>query len=77
MQGLSTGNFSFQVRVVDAARNEGEATPNYIFVVNKSLQEDGAPTAAYWGLGWKFWLIIAAGASLCSLGRHYLNLPAF
>ena len=62
MQGLSSGNYSFQAFVIDAAGNVGNASRNYMFTVDKNLALDGATRAAFWGLGWKFWLIIGCGA---------------
>lgn len=64
MQGLATGNFSFQVKAIDAAGNEGTATDNYLFAVNSSLEDPQRGSTSYWGLGWKFWLIIGGGSAL-------------
>ena len=68
LQGLQTGNYSFQAYAVDAAGNVGNATSPYQFVVDSSLAMDGQPKRAqFWGLGWKFWLIIGSGGFLCLL----------
>ena len=64
LQSLNSGNYSFQVRAIDAAGNQGQPTQNHLFAVDKALPLDGAPKAAFWGLGWKFWLIIGAGTLL-------------
>lgn len=61
MQGLSSGNYSFQVAAVDVAGNAGQPTENYLFVVDGGLQADGTSKQSFWGLGWKFWLIVGAG----------------
>ena len=63
-QGLPTGNFSFQVKAIDAAGNAGKATSNYAFSVDSRIKDSSTPATAYWGLGWKFWLIIGAGSFL-------------
>lgn len=62
LQGLQSGNYSFQVMAIDAAGNIGEDSPNYLFSVDKSLPMDGIHRASHWGLGWKFWLIVVGGA---------------
>lgn len=64
MQGLPSGNFSFQIRAVDAAGNAGTASYNYIFTVDSTLRSPGEPGPKFWGLGWKFWLIVGAGSAV-------------
>lgn len=64
LQGLRSGNFSFQVAGVDAAGNQGAPGTNYLFSVDSSLEPDGQRRAAFWGLGWKFWLIVAGSGAL-------------
>ena len=64
LQGLASGDFSFQVRVIDAAGNKGNATENYLFSVDSSLKDTADKGSSHWGLGWKFWLIIGGGSVL-------------
>ena len=62
LQGLPSGNFSFQVKAIDAAGNCGEATENYPFSVDSRIKDSSSPGVPYWGLGWKFWLIVGGGS---------------
>ena len=63
MQGLSSGNYTFQVRPIDAAGNVGTATTPYAFPVDASLPLPGASQAS-WLLGWHLYAVIGAAAAL-------------
>ena len=62
LQGLATGNYSFQVKAIDVAGNAGKATTNYVFAVDSQIKAGAQTRGRFWGLGWKFWLIIGAGS---------------
>ncbi len=63
MQGLHTGNYTFQVRMLDMAGNLGNATQLYAFAVDASLPLPGSESAG-WFSGWHKWAIIAGAAAL-------------
>lgn len=64
LQALPSGNYSFQIKAIDAAGNLGEATNNYRFSVNSRLRPAGQAGSKFWGLGWKFWLIVGIGGAV-------------
>lgn len=66
LQGLASGNYSFQVRAVDAAGNIGAPTAPYAFPVDAALLLPGAAPAS-WFTGWHLYSVIAAAAVLAAL----------
>lgn len=63
MQGLQSGNYTFQVRILDVAENLGNATQLYTFAVDDTLPLPGQQGAS-WFSGWHRWAVIGAAAGL-------------
>lgn len=66
LQGLRSGNYTFQVQAIDAAGNVGAATQPYSFVVDDTLPIPGAASAS-WFSGWHKWAVIGGAAGLVAL----------
>ena len=63
VQGLRSGNYTFQARMLDMAGNLGNATQLYAFAVDARLPLPGSESAG-WFSGWRKWAVIAGAAAL-------------
>ncbi|BDA49389.1 probable c5a peptidase at N-terminal half [Coccomyxa sp. Obi] len=66
-KGLRSGNYTFQVKSVDAAGNVGTASRPYAFTVDDTLPIPGASAAAGWFTGWHRTAVIAGAAGAVAL----------
>lgn len=67
LQGLRSGNYTFQVKSVDAAGNVGAASRPYAFMVDDKLPVPGESAAAGWFTGWHRIAVIAGAAGAVAL----------
>jgi hypothetical protein len=78
VQGLQSGNYTFQVKAIDAAGNVGAATQPYAFAVDDALPLPGAGPAgaAAWFSGWHVWVVVAGGGAAVLLLAAALTAAA-
>ncbi len=67
LQGLRSGNYTFQVKSVDLAGNVGAASRPYAFTVDDTLPVPGELAAAGWFTGWHRTAVIAGAAGAVAL----------
>ena len=80
MQGLQSGNYSFQARAVDAASNVGAPTAAYAFAVDAALPLQGAAAQGDpWFSGWHLYSVLGGAAAalilLAALAALFLLRP--